>query len=332
MSLDPDRRAALVAAKAAALARRDLGASVDPATADALPGGSAGLVADDGRGIVLLGPGTGLGTALMWARRRGVPAAQVLTEGDAGVIARRAACFAPPPTVWAVEGTGLRAAAPAAFAPVAVPPPAADEWARVLRAEGVDVVVEQGIVRGEILGLEVARVLVRPDGEAVLEVGVGRHDREAFALLHDEVSPVEALRRVVGDVGAHRRPGAAPHAISRLVRERWLRDQVLADPGLVGARTLHRAEAPDARGGLHDTAVAVAVGPDRADGTVVVACSVGVDPELVPVAADARLRHAPDARLVLVVPPRDALAVTRDLAAALAHPAEVVPLDVAWPS
>ena len=52
-----------------------------------------------------------------------------------------------------------------------------------------------------------------------------------------------------------------------------------------------------------------------ADGrSVVVAASIGVDLDLVPAAADARLAHAPDARLVLALPQRDALAVTRRLA------------------
>jgi hypothetical protein len=63
---------------------------------------------------------------------------------------------------------------------------------------------------------------------------------------------------------------------------------------------------------------------------VVAVCSVGVDLDLVPTGADVRLAHAPDARLALVVPARDAVAVTRGLAAALSHPAEVVPVDGDW--
>jgi hypothetical protein len=57
---------------------------------------------------------------------------------------------------------------------------------------------------------------------------------------------------------------------------------------------------------------------------VVVACSVGVDLDVVPSAADARDALAPDARLLVVLPERDALPVTRRLAGSLVEPAEVV--------
>jgi hypothetical protein len=55
-----------------------------------------------------------------------------------------------------------------------------------------------------------------------------------------------------------------------------------------------------------------------------------VDLELVPGAADDRLAHDPDARLVLAVPARDALAVTTELASHLIAPAEVVAVDDDW--
>jgi hypothetical protein len=63
---------------------------------------------------------------------------------------------------------------------------------------------------------------------------------------------------------------------------------------------------------------------------VVVACSVGIDLDLVPSAADARLLLDPDAELLVVVPERDAHPVTRALAARLRHPATVVPLEGDW--
>ena len=73
----------------------------------------------------------------------------------------------------------------------------------------VDVVVEHGELFGEVLGLEVARVVVDEDGTR-FEVGVGRHDREAFAMLHGDLPTPEALARVVATVRQHRRPDAAP--------------------------------------------------------------------------------------------------------------------------
>jgi hypothetical protein len=53
-------------------------------------------------------------------------------------------------------------------------------------------------------------------------------------------------------------------------------------------------------------------------------CSVGVDLDLVPAAADVRLADGRDARLAVVVPERDVHPVTVALAAALVQPAEVV--------
>ena len=60
---------------------------------------------------------------------------------------------------------------------------------------------------------------------------------------------------------------------------------------------------------------------------MVVVCSAGIDLDLVPFAADARdALGGPDARLLLAVPERDDHPVTRELAARLAVPAEVVPV------
>jgi hypothetical protein len=60
----------------------------------------------------------------------------------------------------------------------------------------------------------------------------------------------------------------------------------------------------------------------------VVVCSIGIDPDLVPTAADARLVDGRGARLVLAVAARDAHPVTVALAAALAQPAEIVPVSL----
>jgi hypothetical protein len=76
----------------------------------------------------------------------------------------------------------------------------------------------------------------------------------------------------------------------------------------------------------------VAVGVDDDGGAVVVACSVGIDLDLVPFAADARgAVGLDDARLLLAVPERDDHPVTRALATRLRQPAEVVPVPVPAP-
>lgn len=279
-----------------------------------------------------------IGAALAWATRHDADRLHLFVDAtgaaasDAGAVARRGSVFRHPVAVFLVEGTEVSFAEPSPPEPIRVPAPSTAEQRLLLEQAGVEVVVDDGEVVGEVLGLEVAHVVVADDGSSRLEVGVGRFDREAFALLHGELSPPEALARAIEEVSAVRRPEAEPHPINRVARERWLRHHLIEHPDLVGAATLRPADATRARSGLRDATVAIAVG-ERGDGSaVVVACSVGVDLEAVPDAADARLRHSPDADLVIVVPPRDDHAITRDLAALLAQPAEVVTVPGPWPT
>ena len=150
------------------------------------PGG-ASLLADDGRGFVLvegdgdagspsasspspgpspspgLGPGRALGGAMAWARSVGATGLHVLVADAraAGVLARRAAPVRRP----AVRpcGDGPRRSEPAA------PDVAADARQRRARGRspvrrgrsiglGAEPVVEHGVLRAEVLGLEVGRV------------------------------------------------------------------------------------------------------------------------------------------------------------------------------
>lgn len=327
-TVDAERRAALLAAKLGALVRDRWGDDPDRRP-QAFPGGAA--LQHGPRGWVLLDedPELRLGRALAWAHQRGVTDLHVLADQGAGVLARRADAFASPPTVWAVAGRSLERAVPAPAHVVAPGPEAVESLVALLEAAGVEVVVEHGELVGEILGLEIARVVVDPGAGPRLEVGVGRHDREAFALLHGDLPAPEALTSVVDAVRRHRRADAPAHPLNRLAAERWLRHQVLAEPSLAGAARLTAAEPTVRRSSVKSVAPAIAVGHDD-DGAVVVACSTGVDLDLVPAAADARSAHAPDARLVLVVPERDAHAVTARLAAALREPAELRTVPSGW--
>jgi hypothetical protein len=282
-------------------------------------------------------PDAGLGRALVWAERERLGELHLIVDDveAAGVLARRAGLFGRPPRVWQVEGRSLRPAEPVDPPPALEPPAIAREQVALLRGAGVEVVVERGEIRGEVLGLEVARVVV-DDGDATgeptarIEVGVGRHDREAFAMLHGEVPTAAALASVVDKVRRHRASDAEAHPLGRLAAERWLRSIVMADPGAVGARHLAPAEPTIARDGVKDVAPAVAFGDDADSRPLVVACSVGIDLDLVPAAADARQALHPEARLVVVVPERDAHPVTRRLVGALARPAELHPVPGDW--
>ena len=274
-------------------------------------------------------PHRALGPALAWARQADVDELHVLVEHASGVLARRATAFHRPPTIWQIDGRAVTAAEPLPFGEPLTPSAEALAAADVLRRAGVDVVIEHGEVLGEIMGLEMARVVVDEHGARV-EVGVGRHDREAFAMMHGDTPSPQALASVVDTVRRHRLAGAPPHPLNRLAAGQWLRWRLIGDPSSVGAAELRAVEGTVARSNVKDAVPAAAVGTDVDGRSVVVVCSTGIDLDLVPLAADVRMAHAPDARLVLVLPERDAHAVTRALAAALTEPADLVPLPEDW--
>ena len=172
---------------------------------------------------------------------------------------------------------------------------------------GLEVVVEEGILRAEINGLEVARVVPADDeGDARLEVGVGRFDREAFAMVNAGLQDTEALAKAADDRARH--PASRTHRchqLNQLAPERWLRAGLVADPSPLGLHDLEPIEPALPRTNLKDRGGASALGVDADGRPVVVTCSYGMELDLVPSAADDRAMHAPGARLVLAVPARD---------------------------
>lgn len=330
-----DRRAALLATKLRVLVAQrwpDVRPEAEPG---GFPDGATLVEPHGGRGWILLDDQAEarLGGALALAVRRGIGELHLLVDDAEGaaVLARRAALVAEPPTVWRVAGTELVAADPAPPAVDVPPAPEAELYRPVLEAHGLVPVVEGGNLVGELLGLEVARVVVDEAGSRV-EAGVGRFDREAGSMMFAHLGEGDALARVVDVVARTRRPGTDRHPLNQLVPERWLRAVVLAAPHLVGAAELHAVGSARPRQNLHEVGVATAVGTDLAGEPLVVTCSTGVHLDLVPSAADDRLAHAPGARLVLAVPAHDALAVTTELAGRLARPATVVAVADDWRS
>ena len=281
-----------------------------------------------------------LGGALVWAGSAGVAELHLIAEVGAGNLSRRAQAFSSPPQVWHLEGRDLRPAGPEPLPPEPDTPPLTEELTVALdaaRAEGADVVSEHGVVSVEVLGLEVARVEPGPDGPE-LSIGVGRHDREARRTLRagypaGAADAAAELRGVVSQVRVRRRGGATAHQANQLAPERWLRALLVRRPELAGAARLAPVSPPRARPNMRARAVAPAVGTDPDGVGVVVVCSVGVDPELVPTAVDVRLaagRRGGAGRLALVVPERDDHPVTRRLAAMLAEPAQIRSVPSDW--
>jgi hypothetical protein len=324
VSDDPQRRRALLEAKLGALVREQAGEA--PSVFG--PFGTTGAaLLRDGEAWVLADqrPARALGPAMAWARQQRAHSVALLAESDTGLLARRAAAFADPPMVWRIEGRQL---VPADPEPLADPPPVDPrvlDLVSLIEAAGADAVVEHGVLAGELAGLEICRAIVDADtGQARLEVGVGAHDREAFRLLHGDVPPAEALAGVVARVAPHRRPGAAPHPLSRLAGERLLRHRLVAEPGLVGAAELATAPPPVPRSDLKEPVPCVAVGRDADGRPLAVVCSVGIDLDVVPFATDVALAASHDHGVVLVVPERDVHPVTVALAGALRRPLEIV--------
>jgi hypothetical protein len=328
VALDAERRARLQSAKLAALVTGATGAAASEIRPGTFPGGAA-LVDGDGRAWVLVEDQgeRALGPALAWARQQGATGLDVVVSGDAvpaaGVLARRASLFATAPRVWEVAGRDLVAVAPA---PLPVEPPLDHRlrsFSRMVAAAGADPVVEHGRLIGEVSGLEVVRVEVVGDAP-VVEIGVGRFDREAHALVSHNRPTEEALADVVTLVRRHRRPDAPHHPLKRLAAARWLRSRVVAHPSLVGADHLAPVPPVSPPPDLRTAWPAPAAGVDIEGGPLVVVCSTGVDLDLVPTAAEARLADGRDARLLLAVAPRDDHPVTRALAGSLLEPAEIV--------
>ncbi len=107
-----------------------------------------------------------------------------------------------------------------------------------------------------------------------------------------------------------------------------MRDRLVHSPAKVGATELAGVAPPIAVQDRNAPGPAVAYGRDVAGDPIIVVCSVGIDLDLVPFGADARLATDTEARLVLAMPERDAYPVVRRLADRLLDPAEIVTVDL----
>ncbi len=260
---------------------------VDPGVSGLIDGGHAYYQADDPRG---------LGPAIRWARSNGATALTLLAEADvAGDLARRAELLGvrsgPADAgagstitveVWSARGPEVEPARPSDLRPVPALPPAHRRFASMIAEAG-------------------ARPVDDLDGGGPrLAVGVGQADRELQSFIHGHLDDDANLRRAIGAVVRHRRPGSASHPLSRLSRQRWLRSVLIDEPGRLGLDALEPlAPLRPPRTLLSQEPVAA-----RSSSAVVV-CSVGVDLDLLPEAADYRYREDPGAELIVVVPERD---------------------------
>lgn len=269
------------------------------------------------------------GPALALAKRHGSTVLDLLVSGSAQRCAARAPLVDPSPTVWSIDGTDLARVDRPAAAPIVAEPLLRSDLAELLADPSLNVrtIVEHGVITAEFRGVEIARVTGVGD-EQRIDVGVGAYDQGAYAMMNPDLDPGDALRDVVRQVASHRRRGGEPHPLGRVARERWLRDELLDDPSLVGADALAPVEGPRERDGLRDVAPAFALGV-AAGAPTLVACSVGIDLDLVPAAAEIAARH--DAtHIVFVLPERDVHPLSRELAGCLRVTHEFVVANEPW--
>jgi hypothetical protein len=215
-------------------------------------------------------------------------------------------------------------ASPSPFVAESEAPP---EWAvSLLSSHGLEVVFEHGVLRGEVLGLEVARMV----GDR-LEVGVGRHDRSARFDMRPREDLNVALGEAVAAVRSRRVKGAPAHPANTLARARWLRSVVCASPSALGFASLSPVAPPLPWFDLPEAGAAPCAGVSLSGAPAVVVCSVGIDLDLVPTAADCKLMYGSgkETELWFVLPRGDDVPITRALAAELDPPAQirVVPRD-----
>ncbi len=347
MTLDADRIRVLHAAKLRALARSVL--DVELAEVSGTDDGALAVAAGAEPAVVCLAQERShraLGGAMALAIRGGCDAVHVFADDHSGLLARRAACFTQPPAVWQIRGDTAVPAEPLPR-PTEPVPPRVPELVSMLAGAGVEIAVEHGVITGEVEGLEVARIVpaapaagasgIDPPGDDDdpatawrIEVGVGAHDREAFGLLHADEPTAEAIGRVADVVRTQRSPGASPHPLNRMGAARWLRSLLIRRSELVDAGRLRAASPPVPRGGPKDPSPAVAYGLTPGGRRLVVVVCVGIDLDVVPFAADARLFLDPDAELTVAMPRRDAHDVVRAMAARLDSPAAIVEIDDGW--
>lgn len=326
---DTDRKARLFALKLHALIVENFaGTSTNVSEVVSLSTGAAVKAGDEVFVLVDERHERGLGMSLAWAAKHGAGRLHVLAERGTGTLARRAAEFTMDIDVWHVDQRSVIPAIATPLTPEARAPETHMSFVDTIADAGADVVIEHGTVCGEVRGLEVCRVVTDQfTGVDRLEVGVGAHDREAFGLMHGDTPTVDSLRRIVDVVRRHRATGADPHPLNRLGGERALRSRVVDDPSMVGLAMLTPAAPAEPRPNLKDPVPCVALGTAPDGHAVITVFSSGIDLDVVPFAADARLFHgSPDTELVIVVPERDASPVTRRTASMLRHPARVVGL------
>lgn len=281
-----------------------------------------------------------LGAAVVWAIRKGVGELHILGDHLEGNHARWATCYKLPIQVWRVVGRTAQLVEPTAYIEPAVISPVAELFRETIVAAGAEPVVEHGVLRAEVLGLEVGRVVDDFEGIPQLEVGVGRHDRLAQAMMYGTAEVARSLTEAVLAVREHRRAGDGIHPANRLSPERWLRAVALQSPTFAGFEDLTAIESTEPNKLKRSTpALAVgkqigsssSLGANGDGGQTLAAFTVGVDLDAITVAADTlRCRGIQVDGIVLILPQGDDLPAVRAAADQCVFPVQVATISKDW--
>ncbi len=220
---------------------------------------------------------------------------------DAQTTQRRSNALKPSPSIFFFSNGKVNQVEPALFDERKFVEPPLPEFEELCLKFDLEKVYEFGTWSGEILGLEVLRV---SDNE--IQVGVGKLDREANSLISRGKPVSDVLSSAVEIVRLSRNSESSLHPLSRLVRERWLRADAVANPREYGMESLILLEPLIERKSLRDSMPTAAMGFDEKGEKVLYVFSVGIDIRLVPFIADLMLLELPD-RVEVVIPNKDIL-------------------------
>jgi len=326
LSIEPERRAELLKAKLIGIVKS---AGYDATEIKTEHNNSDAVLLTKDRCWVLAGdenPQSVLGKGVFLLTRNLKLELCVVFEDieTAGVAARQAIGLKAETKVMHFQEGKLAQVSPAPFPEAPITPPLLEEFEAMCRKAGVSIVSENGIWRGEILGLEVVRV-----DQGNIQVGVGRFDREAGEILNDGKSRVEQLVAAANQVRLQRTAAAGAHPLATLSRERWLRHKLLSEPEIIGLSEMTPIDSVQESENLKDFFPAAAIGVDEDHKEVLCVCSVGVDIGLIPLVAELASLHKP-ARIVIVLPPQDILPLIVKANDLLSIPSSLIGVDGEW--
>ena len=305
---DLDRRSRLLSIKLRSLVREHLALASDlEGTNESFALGASFLTVDavwvliDGDASRSLGPV--LARTSQFERH-----VNLLVENNSGLLARRASLFDVDISVWHVDDHTITRAIAEPHIVSASATDAHLSFVDIIESSGADALVEHGVVVGEVRGLEMCRVVDDvTSGDVRLEVGMGRHDREAFTMIHGELPTAQAMRQVIDAVLPHRTEGADSHPFNQFGVERLSRWKAIKDPSSIGFSTLAPADPPVLRTNVKDSVPCVAIGLTGAKRLSTAVFVHGVDLDCVSFAVDAASRLGTQ-DVTIVVRRRDVIA------------------------